>query len=899
MPLDPSSLPQVVRDASRHSRFLVRQLESRDWLAEQLASRLDSALDAEAMRCWLDEQGLDEASLPDALRRLRAWVLCHVLVRDLSGRASLAEVTETMSCLADVSVDVAHRILLLPLEARHGKPRSASGIEQHFMVIGMGKLGGRELNVSSDVDFIFAFAEDGETDGERPISNLEFFTKLGKHLIRTLDEITAEGQVFRVDMRLRPNGESGPLVCGLDMLENYLIGQGREWERYAWIKGRLMIGSPAQSLEAIVRPFVFRKYLDFGAINAMRELHVQIRREVTRRDMADNIKLGPGGIREIEFIAQVFQLIRGGRDPELQIKPTLRVLKRLASRELLPVDTVRKLSEAYDFLRRLEHRLQYLDDAQTHMLPEKAPDRQLIAESMGFENYAELLGALDGHRQIVSASFDSVFEDPTDEEHPLDDTWTACADPAACERSLAALGFSSPEVAAKRLAALQGSNRYQQMPAPIRARFDGVMPRALEAAAATPNADRTLSRMVDLLEAITRRAAYLALLQQYPQALEKVAKLVGASGWAASYLIKHPILLDELLDGRHLDATPDWEEFRADLEEELAAHEDDMERQMDLMRERQHTQMFRLLTQDIGGRLSVEALADHLSQLADITLELVIPQCWRRLRRRHREEPRFAIISYGKHGGKELGYSSDLDIVFLFDDDDMEASEVYARLGQRINSWLSSQTAAGLLYETDLRLRPNGDAGLLVTSISAFHKYQLESAWTWEHQALTRARFSAGDPDLRERFEAIREEVLRLPREHEKLRTEVIEMRQKMYDAHGGKSARFNLKHDSGGLVDVEFIVQFLVLGHAHAHPRLTANLGNIALLAEASELDLIDRALAGAAADAYRSLRRHQHRLRLDTGSLLIEPDLVCGERDAVQALWLQVFGDRGHERG
>ncbi|MCB1917303.1 MAG: bifunctional [glutamate--ammonia ligase]-adenylyl-L-tyrosine phosphorylase/[glutamate--ammonia-ligase] adenylyltransferase [Rhodocyclaceae bacterium] len=898
MPEATDAFASRLEQVGRHSRFLQRQLQSRPWLAECLAGSVDRPLEENGMRAWLAEQTPNEHGVADVLRRLRAWTLCHLAYRDLAGLADLAEVTETMSALADVAVDTAHDILCRTLKDRHGTPRNAEGVEQRLMVIGMGKLGGRELNVSSDVDFIFVFPDDGDTDGARPISNFEFFTKLGQRLIRSLNEITAEGQVFRVDMRLRPNGDSGPLVCNLDMLEHYFIAQGREWERYAWIKARLMIGGNADALQAVVRPFVFRKYLDFGAINAMRDLHAQIRREVSRRDMADNIKLGPGGIREIEFIAQVFQLIRGGRDPGLQIKPTLDVLARLRKRSLLPAEAVDELSQAYVFLRRLEHRLQYLDDQQTHLLPQDQNDRLLVAEAMGYDDHDALMRALDHHRRRVGERFDAVFEDPTEADHPLDKAWQGCGEADECEAALLNLGFADPEQAARSLGELRSSGRYRQMPPAIRARFDGLMPRVLEIAASKPNADATLARMIDLLAAISRRAAYLALLQQYPQALARLADLVSASQWASHYLVRHPILLDELLDGRQLDARPDWTAFRAELEQEVRDLGEDMERQMDVMRERHHAQVFRLLTQDLSGSLSVEALADHLSALADIILETTIGACWPRVRKRHRENPRFAVISYGKHGGKELGYSSDLDIVYLFDDEDADAAEHYSRLGQRISTWLSSQTAAGQLYETDLRLRPNGDAGLLVTSLEAFRKYQLESAWTWEHQALTRARFSAGDPEVGDGFERIRREVLRQRRDLATLRDEVIEMRQKMFDAHGGRGEEFDLKHDFGGLVDVEFLVQFLVLGHAHDHPGLSDNLGNIALLGLAAELDLIDREGATEAADAYRSLRHHQHALRLNGTATGLPPERVATETAAVQSLWTAVFGDGGHRR-
>ncbi|THF62284.1 bifunctional [glutamate--ammonia ligase]-adenylyl-L-tyrosine phosphorylase/[glutamate--ammonia-ligase] adenylyltransferase [Pseudothauera nasutitermitis] len=887
-----SDLPDDLREAATLSRFLRRMLACRPWLGERLAATLDRPADAAAMQAFLDEREPGADTLKAALRDLRTWVICHIMTRDLNGRADLAEVTESMTVLAEVAVRSAHDVLRENLVRRYGLPLSPTGWEQELLVIGMGKLGGRELNVSSDIDLIFVYPEDGDTGGEKVISNFEFFERLGKQLIQALAEVTEHGQVFRVDMRLRPNGDSGPLVASFDMLENYFITQGREWERYAWIKARVLNGERWRELENIARPFVFRKYLDFGAINAMRDLHAQIRREVARRDRAHNIKLGPGGIREIEFIAQVFQLIRGGRDSGLQVRPTLRVLAGLAERGLLAPASVEALTAAYVFLRRLEHRLQYLDDAQTHDLPENPEDRALIARSMGHADWDALLAELDGHRAVVGRHFDEVFGDPSEEGHRLDDVWACAGDAERCTPDLAELGYRHPRAAAERLAAIHAGPRYRQLPDHIRSRLDALMPRVVETAARCKGPDETLARCLDLMEAISRRGAYLALLQQYPQALRRVADLMGASRWAAQFLTRHPILLDELLDDRNLETAPDFAAFRAQLAEQLDAVEPDMERQMDLMREQHHARVFQLLTQDIAGLLTVEKLADHLSELADTLLALTLPVVWRKIKIRHRDDPRFAVISYGKLGGKELGYASDLDIVYLYDDDAPEAAEVYSRLAQRTNSWLSSQTAAGILFETDLRLRPNGDAGLIACSLEAFRKYQLESAWVWEHQALTRARFSAGDPALGAAFERIREEVLRLPRDLAELRREVLAMRRKMRDAHAGKSELFDLKHDEGGLIDVEFLVQYLVLGHAHAHPRLTGNLGNIALLRIAAELGLIPAGLAAACGDSYRLFRRLQHRQRLNDQPSRVDPDEAEAARAPVRTLWAQVFG-------
>jgi glutamate-ammonia-ligase adenylyltransferase len=880
------------------SRFLTRLIDSRPDIGEELHAGLQTPLTAQAMRDFLAAEAADEAALRTGLRRLRARVMARIVARDLAGLADLAEVTETMTSMADATVAHAVAVLSTVLVARHGMPRSDAGEAQALIVIGMGKLGGRELNVSSDIDLIFAYPEDGETDGEGArLSNFDFFTRLGRQLIGALAEVTGDGQVFRVDMRLRPNGDSGPLVASFDMLENYFITQGREWERYAWIKARPLCGGSDDALTALARPFIFRKYLDYGAINAMRELHAQIRREVARRDMADNIKLGPGGIREIEFIAQVFQLIRGGRDKALQVRPTLRVLALLAERGILDEAAVRELGAAYRFLRNLEHRLQYLDDAQTHSLPGKPEDQALIARGMGFSEYAALLAELDDHRASVSRHFEAVFADPSSKGHELTAVWQGCdgtENAQSAAEELERLGYAEAADSAQRMAGIRNGARYQQLTPRSRERFDALVPRLIEAAAETPNPDATLARGLDLLEAISRRGAYLALLQQYPQALQKVAQLVGASSWAATYLTRHPVLLDELLDARQLEAAPDWTAFRAQLAQELEEREPDTEQQMDMMREAHHAQVFRLLAQDLAGLLPLERLSDHLSELADIMLDLALRLTWRKLLKRHRETPAFAVIAYGKLGGKELGYASDLDIIFLFEDEASEAPEIYARLAQRINTWISSTTPAGILFQTDLRLRPNGESGLLVSSVAAFRKYQMESAWVWEHQALTRARFSAGDAGIGRQFEAIRIEVLRKSRDLDELRREVIAMRGKMADAHANKSDLFDIKHDRGGLIDVEFIVQFLVLGHAHQHAELTGNLGNLALLKIAAGLDLIPADLADRVHGAYRSFRKLQHSLRLnDAHYARIEHAALAKEIECVRELWRKVLGE------
>jgi glutamate-ammonia-ligase adenylyltransferase len=891
-PPDPQA---VIAQAGEYSRWLAGRLAAQPDLAADLAAGLARPWSRTEMDDWLAAQAADdEAALGRALRRLRQRLLARLIARDLAGMADLAEVTRSMTEFAELAVQAGLDFLHRDLAGVHGEPLDGRGSPQRLIVVGMGKLGGGELNVSSDIDLIFVYPEDGETSGPRRLGNHEFFVRLGKRLINLLNEATADGFVFRVDMRLRPYGDSGPLVSSFAMLEQYFYTQAREWERYAWIKGRAISGERVAELEQLRRPFVFRKYLDFGAFGAMRELHAQIRREVMRRDKADNIKLGPGGIREIEFIAQVFQLIRGGKLSSLQARPTRAVLHQLAAYNLIPEETAAVLEEAYVFLRNLEHRLQYLDDAQTQTLPHDLEARRRVAAAMGYADWEGFEAHLNSLRRKVSGQFEQVFGAPQEDQsgHPLAGLCDQSAE-AAVPR-LDELGYRDAAATLERLRALRSSSRYHALPAANKTALEGLLPPLIEVSARFPNPDETLARILDLLEAVSRRAPYLQLMQEYPQTLNQVARLASASPWAAQYLRQRPHLLDELLDPRALYAAPDWQLARRELAERLAGLAGDVEQQMDTLRHFKQAATFRLLAQDLADKLSIETLSDHLADLADLMVEATLGLVWASLSGRHREVPAFAVIAYGKLGGKELGYASDLDIVFLYDDDHPDAQEVYAKLAKRLNTWLSTLTPAGVLYETDLRLRPDGAAGLLVSTIAAFEDYQRRSAWTWEHQALTRARYCCGDRGVGARFEAIREAVLRQPRDPAKLRDEVLEMRRKMRDGHPNPSGRFDVKHDPGGLVDVEFAVQYLVLAHAHAHAALTANVGNIALLGRCAELGLLPAEVARPAADAYRELRRLQHAVKL-RGDEYARVDLaeVAEKARAVLRLWLAVFGE------
>jgi glutamate-ammonia-ligase adenylyltransferase len=832
------------------SRYAERLLAARPELAEELDARAPFGA-GEIAAALEGFGGDDEATLKARLRRLRQRVLLRTMARDLAGEADLAEVCAVTSELADQSIRCAQAWAEAKLGAPSGK----------LAVIGMGKLGGRELNVSSDVDLVFLYPDGA---GEH-----ELFERTGRKLIALLGEVTADGFVFRVDMRLRPWGASGPLAASYDTLESYLVAQGREWERYAWIKARPISGGEHEALLAIVRPFVFRRYLDYATLAAMRRLHTEVRADVARRELADDIKLGPGGIREVEFITQALQLVRGGRDRALTVRPTLEALERLAERRLLPESAARELAEAYRFLRNLEHRLQYLDDAQTHALPTDAEDRARIAAMAGFASWDGFSARLAAVRATVSRHFQDTFA-----EAPPENGAVAWPDHP-------------------RAAAFRGSQRYAALPEDSRRRVDRLVPALAAAAASTPDPEATLVRGLDLFEAIARRAAYLALLAEHPEALQRVARIISASSWAAQYVTQHPLLLDELLDDRVLYAPPDWPAFEAQLRAALATSADDIERQMNVVREQHQGQVFRLLAQDLAGLLTVERLADHLSELADRVLGVTLELAWTQVRTRHRDSPRFAVITYGKLGGKELGYASDLDIIFLYDDEDERAAENYARLAQRFNTWLTAQTSSGMLFETDLALRPWGSKGLMVLPVSGFVEYQDSSARVWEHQALTRARCSAGDAQVGARFEAIRNQILTRKRDRAPLAAEVLAMRDKMHAAHPNRSGLFDLKHDRGGMIDLEFIVQFLVLAHAHAQPTLTGNLGNIALLKMAAELGLIPMELAERCRNAYRDFRKLQHALRLNGAKYARVPqEQVAAHVEAVRTLWETVFG-------
>ena len=860
-------------------------------------------------------QGPGAHGLDQAMRTLRRDVLLTLMERDLAGTAALIEVTQTMTLLAEETIRASVAASAAELVPRYGVPHSEAGQPQQLHVVGMGKLGGGELNVSSDIDLIFLYPEEGATRGGTvEVSCAEYFNQLGKRVIQSLSNAGADGYVFRVDMRLRPWGD-GALAISFDALENYFVAHGRDWERYAWIKARVLTGDRAAELMQVATPFIYRRYLDFGAVESLKGLHAEIRREVARRELAGHVKLGPGGIREIEFIAQAMQMIRGGREARLRQRPTVPTLDALAELGLLPRDAVEQLCEAYDFLRRVEHRLQYAEDQQTHTLPSADDARARLAVSMGCADWPAFMLALDAHRANVSRHFDVILGNDAKAATAGDTGDTGAQDThdagtnglraaptngfgGNATKTVVAQGFSDSNELNRLLKLTQEGSKIRRLATGSRERFEQLLPHAVAAARATDAPDIALKRLITFLEAIASRASYLALLIQSRAALLRLANLLAASEWAAHYLTTHPILLDELLDERMLNAAPDFAAWSTLAAAQLQAGHGtggaDLEAQMNALREAHHAQVFRLLVQDLQGLLTVEALADQLSELADRALALAIGECWFALKEKHQPVPQFAVIAYGKLGGKELGYASDLDLVFIYDDEHERAAEIYARLAQRLLTFMETRTTAGRLFETDTRLRPDGDSGLLVTSLAAFRDYQEKRAWLWEHQALTRARYCAGDTTIGAAFEDVRKHILTLPREHATLIEEVNAMRQKMHDGHPNKSKLFDLKHDAGGMVDIEFCVQALVLEHARKFAPLIENKGNIALLLRAASAGLIAPDIAEGAANAYRAYRKHQHALRLNNQEYARLPKgQVNNELAIVLALRKSVLGE------
>ncbi|NWN92716.1 bifunctional [glutamate--ammonia ligase]-adenylyl-L-tyrosine phosphorylase/[glutamate--ammonia-ligase] adenylyltransferase [Marinobacter adhaerens] len=871
-----------------------------------------------------------EADLHTALRQFRRETQFRIIWRDLMRWAGLEETMAAASRFAEVCLQGALDWLHEAACEQYGTPWGidpVSGVDapQSMIVMGMGKLGGRELNVSSDIDLIFAFPAKGETrGGRRSLDNQQFFIRLGQRLIQALDQITADGFVFRVDMRLRPYGQSGALALSFAALETYYQDQGRDWERYAMVKSRVVAGDPGAGkvLMESLRPFVYRRYIDFSAFESLRNMKAMISREVRRQGLENNIKLGSGGIREIEFVVQAFQLIRGGRDRELQQRELLTILKELEVLELLPSHVVHELREAYVFLRNLEHALQGIEDKQTQLLPRDTLSQARLALIMGFENWGECEQELKQHRSRVATHFANIIateESEAETQAPLDERWfelwLAEADDASDTEWLSHHGYEDPTASLKSIQGLRDSRTVQTLQTQGRKRLNRFMPVLLDALTEVENPSETLGRVLQLVEAILRRTAYMMLLLENPGARTQLVKLCSESPLIAGRLAATPLLLDELLNAEHLYSPPAKEELQDELRQQmLRISYDDLENQMESLRHFKKAHTLRVAASELKGTLPLMKVSDYLTWIAEVVLDHVVDVAFANLVARHgypgrndgtRGEKDFAVVSYGKLGGIELGYASDLDLVFIHNADPelttdgnkpIDNAVFYTRLGQRIVHILNTQTPSGLLYDVDMRLRPSGNSGLLVSTLQAYEKYQRNDAWTWEHQALARARGVAGSPATLAAFETVRHEILCQRRNSDQLRREVVEMREKMRANHGTPPSRqeetFHIKHDAGGIVDIEFMVQYLMLAWSADYPELTQwpdNIRQMEALGQAGVLPVED---AERLREVYIALRSCIHRRALQNLDDKVEGQAFGEERQYVRSVWQKIMG-------
>jgi glutamate-ammonia-ligase adenylyltransferase len=917
------------------SPFVAQVLSlNEQWLDYDLltASYTKSGL-AEALHDQVAEIS-SELQLQQTIRQFRKCHQVRLIWRNRCRLGTSAELVQELSNLADVCVASALQWLHQDSVAQWGQPTGHDGQPQSLLVLGMGKLGGGELNLSSDIDLIFSYPEGGETQGgKRSIDNQQFFIRLGQRLIQAIDTVTVDGFVFRVDMRLRPYGSSGALALSFYAVEIYYQQQGREWERYAFIKARVIAGDDiaGAQLLRLLRPFVYRRYLDFSAIESLRSLKQMIASEVRRRGLQQNVKLGTGGIREVEFIAQAFQLIRGGRDQRLQTTSLMAVLDLLPECAGLDSDDVEQLRRHYWFLRDVEHALQAVQDQQTQDLPEQELEQARVAFALEFADWQGLQQAIDQARGFIHQQFELVVEVKEDAESLMPDdelthlwqqiTHASLANDQMPQQPqwqaiLDAAGFADTHRSLQHLWALHQSRAAQTMQPIAQERLALLMPQILCLAAQHLDPAVTLSRVLVLIGAVLRRSVYLVLLLENPGALRLLVELCAASSWFADFLARQPSLLDELLDVNSLFHVPDAVALKQELEQNLLRlPEDDTEQLMEALRHFKHAHLLRIAANEVTGRLSLMQVSDQLTFVAEAVMGQVMHLAWRELGERHGNPQNqhgacdnFIVVGYGKVGGWELSYGSDLDLVFVYDMPSQTETDgpkpiansvFFTRLGQRMINYLNTVTGAGQLYEVDMRLRPDGAKGLLVSSLTAFTQYQLHEAWTWEHQALVRARPIAGSQSLAQAFLKVRQQVLGQPREPQELRQEVVSMRNKMRQqlatkpSADGKVHEFHLKQDEGGIVDIEFMVQYAVLAHGQSQPELLTHTDNIRILEGLESQGLMPAEQAHSLREAYQLMRSVEHRLTLQNQAGKVSADELFEQRQTVKGIWQKMMVD------
>jgi glutamate-ammonia-ligase adenylyltransferase len=910
-------LPRVAAGSEFVASVLIQDSQALSWFARHLEPSAARAASAD-----YESRAAAAATTAEAQRILREWrrrELLRIAWRDIAGRSAVTETLHALSDFADAAIRAAASSAQAHLEPVFGRPRNAALKEVPLIVLGMGKLGGRELNFSSDIDLVFLFSEGGQTDGPREVENEEYFSRVGRELIRLLDARNEDGFVFRVDMRLRPFGESGSLVVSLGSLEHYLQEHGRDWERYAWIKARPIVGVDAYALAypEFVRPFVYRRYLDFGVIESLRDMKAMIAREVSRRELDQHLKLGRGGIREIEFIVQSTQLVRGGSDRRLQNSSLLEVLPLLAGSKLMSAAEVAELTDAYLVLRKAENALQMIRDEQAHSLPDEPMDQARLSMNMDSPDWAACVARIDSARATVAGQFEALLSGGPRVSHAEAGADWLASDDADMGEELERSGFPRGEITqlAATLETYRHSASYRRLDEAGRRRLHIVLGRVLNSAAQRPNPAQLVQRCLRVLEAIGTRSSYLALLTEQPAALNRLIDVCAISGFLSRQIADFPLLLDELIDAKAFEELPSRQGFVAELAartERLPA--DDPERQVEALRQFQKVAVFTVALADLTGRLPLMKVSDRLTDIAELIIQCCMDLAWQQMTEVYgipccgEEEAdlrqvRVAVAGYGKLGGLELGYGSDLDLVFLHDSSGaiqhtraarpLDNGLFFLRLGQRIVHLLTMHSAAGRLYEVDMRLRPNGKGGFLMTGIDAFERYQVQDAWTWEHQALLRARAVAGAETLCRAFEAARRRILCTAVHRETLRSDVAEMRLRMQrELSKAGTGQFDIKQDAGGIADIEFLVQYWVLAAANTHPDLPAHTDNIRQLEGLAAAGVLGAATAQWLTEAYIGYRTVLHHLSLEgQGERVVEAAPYAGTRARVVEIWRETF--------
>jgi glutamate-ammonia-ligase adenylyltransferase len=893
----------------RHGNWLVDILE-KSLLTEKL---LDRFITVQAHQLLLSVSS--ESELEKALRQCRNFFQTIIAWRDMCGFINIEQSLIDVSTLAETLIIGARNCLVKILEPTWGRPFDEKGNEQPLMILGMGKLGGRELNFSSDIDLIFSFPHHGNTHGgRRSTDNQQYFVKLGQKLVNALDKMTYDGFVYRVDMRLRPFGNSGPLVVSYAALEDYYQSQGRDWERYAMVKARVLGNDTfyKNELKQMIRPFMFRRYIDFSAIESLRKMKVMISHEVRRRGLVDNIKLGSGGIREVEFIVQVFQMIRGGREPQLQEQSLLITLETLADLNILTNDDYQQLLTSYLFLRLCEQTLQQICDKQTQTLPDNQLDWQRLLVITNQSSESEFRALLSQHCQIVEQQFANVVgqEDEIEEEdvktHQVLSMLSEADDDFDGESLLFELGCQSPQQLFSEIKSLKNDLSKRRVGVRGQEAMGKLIPLLLQQLIIKDDGYLLYRKIGNILKTIATRTAYIELLLENPGALNQLVSLCEASGWISQQLTLHPILLDELLDPKSLYSPTPLSDYGSQLRQYLMRiPEDDMEQIMEGLRQYKQCQQLRIAAADVTGAMEVMKVSDHLTSLAQAIIAYVIDIAWQQLIIRYGEpkfdgeDKGFAVIGYGKLGGIELGYGSDLDLVFVHSgqagtmtngDKQVENSHFYMKLAQRILHLFNTRTVSGILYELDMRLRPSGSKGLMVSHIDSFVDYQQSEAWVWEHQALVRTRIVCGSAWLTEKFNIIRQGILCQPRDISLLQKDVAKMRVKMRDhLTKGNTEIFDLKQDNGGIADIEFIAQFLVLGYSSQFSQLTQFSDNVRVFEQAAQLGLISDKQNQTLSQAYQAYRHKGHRLVLNDLQNQTSNSEFDMLRNAVSLIWRQ----------